>query len=218
MSSTASKIVLTPGSHGVVPLPGLTAAAAAAVSAALSENHARNHIFFNDDGFHNHVVHYLLALYALGAPAGVIEAGYARESAYQRALAALAAPPEHDLDEPAQWDGALGRAECYVPFLRFFAREIEQRGVDGALLRHLFAATPRAQDLLARLLSGFLHPFIHVGYGLEFGLPAVVAEGLAMAAVEKNRLAGLLLPAEAAAKEVRGGLFLSSRSFFLQPP
>jgi hypothetical protein len=202
MSSATSKIALTPGSHGIVPLPGLTPAAVAAANAVLTENHPRNHIFFNDEGFHNHITHYLLALYALGAPAGVTSTAYTRVSAYQRALAARPAAPELDLAEPAQWDGALGRAECYVPFLRFFAREIELRGIDGALMRHLFDATPRAQDLLVRLLAGFLHPFIHIGYGLEFGLPAVVDEGLAMAAVENNRLAGLLLPAEAAAKEV----------------
>jgi hypothetical protein len=38
-------------------------------------------------------------------------------------------------------------------------------------MRHLFDATPRAQDLLVRVLAGFLHSFIHISYGLEFDLP-----------------------------------------------
>jgi hypothetical protein len=82
MSSATSEIALTPGSHGIAPLPGLTPAAVAAANAALTENHAHNHIFFNDEGFHNHITYYLLALYALGAPAGVTSPAYTGESAY----------------------------------------------------------------------------------------------------------------------------------------
>lgn len=32
-------------------------------------------------------------------------------------------------------------------------------------------------QMLNRLLSGVLHPLIHVGYGCEFGSPGMVAEG-----------------------------------------
>ena len=31
--------------------------------------------------------------------------------------------------------------------------------------------------MLNRLISGLLHPLIHVGYGLEFGLPGMLVEG-----------------------------------------
>jgi hypothetical protein len=33
-------------------------------------------------------------------------------------------------------------------------------------------------EMLNRLLAGLVHPFIHLAYGLEFGLPGQVAEGL----------------------------------------
>jgi hypothetical protein len=33
-------------------------------------------------------------------------------------------------------------------------------------------------EMLNRLLAGLLHPFIHLAYGFEFGLPGQVAEGL----------------------------------------
>jgi hypothetical protein len=32
-------------------------------------------------------------------------------------------------------------------------------------------------EMLNRLLAGLLHPFIHLNYGFEFGLPGQVAEG-----------------------------------------
>ncbi len=31
--------------------------------------------------------------------------------------------------------------------------------------------------MLKRLLSGLVHPIIHTGYGLEFGLPGMTVEG-----------------------------------------
>ena len=33
-------------------------------------------------------------------------------------------------------------------------------------------------EMLNRLLAGLVHPLIHLAYGLEFGLPGQVAEGL----------------------------------------
>jgi hypothetical protein len=35
-------------------------------------------------------------------------------------------------------------------------------------------------EMLNRLLAGLLHPFIHLAYGFEFGLPGQVAEGLSI--------------------------------------
>jgi Questin oxidase-like len=32
--------------------------------------------------------------------------------------------------------------------------------------------------MLNRLMAGLVHPFIHLAYGFEFGLPGQVAEGL----------------------------------------
>jgi Questin oxidase-like len=35
----------------------------------------------------------------------------------------------------------------------------------------------RHPEMLNRLLAGLVHPFIHLAYGFEFGLPGQVAEG-----------------------------------------
>lgn len=54
-------------------------------------------------------------------------------------------------------------------------------------------------DSLTSSAKGFLHPLIHLGFGLEFNQPAVVAEALAQTAVHDAWIGSLLLPAEKAA-------------------
>lgn len=38
-------------------------------------------------------------------------------------------------------------------------------------------AGDKQPEMLNRLLSSICHPLIHVGYGLEFGLPGMIIEG-----------------------------------------
>lgn len=47
----------------------------------------------------------------------------------------------------------------------------------------------------------FLHPLIHLGYGIEFKQPAIIAEALAQAACHERWIGDFLLPAEKTAKE-----------------
>ncbi len=47
--------------------------------------------------------------------------------------------------------------------------------------------------------KGLLHPIIHLGFGVEFKQPAIVAEALAQAAVHDTWIGPLLLAAEKAA-------------------
>lgn len=51
---------------------------------------------------------------------------------------------------------------------------------------------------------GFLHPIIHLGYGLEFDQPLIVAEALAQAAVHTDWPARFLWGAESAAVKLSG--------------
>ena len=46
----------------------------------------------------------------------------------------------------------------------------------------------QAKDLFGRLYAGFLHPMIQLMFGVEWEQPAIVAEGLAQAAVHENKL------------------------------
>ena len=82
------------------------------------------------------------------------------------------------------------------------------RGVVG---RYLFGVGVGAKDgegsgdeLMVRLFAGFLHPLIQLMYGVEWGQEAVVAEGLAQAAVHSGDIGEFLLGAEREAAK-RGG-------------
>lgn len=70
--------------------------------------------------------------------------------------------------------------------MAFFIKAIEGKGVSATLEEYLFskkynleeardASTPPV--MLDRFLEGLFHPVIHVGYGTEFGIPGMVAEG-----------------------------------------
>lgn len=49
------------------------------------------------------------------------------------------------------------------------------------------------------MIVGFLHPLIHLGYGIEFDQPAIVAEALAQTAVHQNEVAVVMKGCEEAA-------------------
>jgi len=171
-------------------------------SQLLQENHEKHHIFFNDGGFHNHIVHHLLTIYALGANEAALQRGYDNNETYQRPNRKVDESLVQQLsDDPNVFKSNVGRGARYPTFLTFFQREIAAKGVPAVVNEYLFAGDERAEDLLVRLFGGFLHPFIHLGFGLEFQQPAIVAEALAQAAVHDNWLGNFLISAEKAAKE-----------------
>src|SRR5436190_12409358 len=55
---------------------------------------------------------------------------------------------------------------------------------------------------LTRDRKGLIHPFIHLGFGLEFNQPAIIALALAETAVHDARIAPFLLRAEKAAGDL----------------
>jgi len=55
---------------------------------------------------------------------------------------------------------------------------LKESKVTDVLNEYLF----RNQAMYDRLFSGVVHPFIHIGYGLEYDIPTLIAEGLAMCA------------------------------------
>jgi hypothetical protein len=70
--------------------------------------------------------------------------------------------------------------------MSFFVKAIEERGVSGTLEHYVFSEKYNFVEdrdsstqpvMLARFLGALFHAFIHVGYGIEFGLPGLVVEG-----------------------------------------
>lgn len=201
--ATPSKVHLSVRQH---PTPAfevgnLSPDSASKASALLQENHDQHHIFFNKSGFHNHIAHHLLTIYSLGADPDTIQRQYDLNKGYQRPAVDLEASVVDDMHDPAHFGKYLGDEKYYADFLDFFRAEMQRKGWRDVLQEYLFARTPQAEDMLTRCFAGFLHPIIHLGFGVEFQQPAVVAEALAQTAVHANYMAPFLLGAEKAAEE-----------------
>ena len=75
--------------------------------------------------------------------------------------------------------------------MNFFTDYVQEKGFSAALENYVFspkanlgtyeAQLPedKAPHMLSRLLTGVLHPLIHIGYGAEFNLPGMIVEGKA---------------------------------------
>lgn len=178
-----------------------TADAANKASELLQKDLEQHHVFFNNDGFHNHIVHHILALYGTGAGPQALQRGYDNNAGYQRRVL-----KSHDrvIEDLKSWENAqkyLGKEQYYPDFLQFFQREIEAKGWQAVLNEYVFAGTESADDMLARLFAGFLHPLIQLMYGVEWAQPAIVAEALAQTCVHRNDLKEFLFASEKRANE-----------------
>jgi len=82
----------------------------------------------------------------------------------------------------------------YSAFITYFCKALSEASISEVLQRFLFSPQYNANpnllfhkaelnegdkhpEMLARFLSGVLHPMIHVGFGAEFGIVQQVAEG-----------------------------------------
>ena len=83
--------------------------------------------------------------------------------------------------------------------MEFFRGEIDKKGHEQVINEYCLKGDERADDMLVRLHAGFLHPMIHLGFGVEFKQPAIVAEALAQAAVHDSWIGPFMLGAEKAA-------------------
>lgn len=183
---------------------GLTAESAKTTAGLLQVNHEKHHIFFNKSGFHNHIAHHLLTLFALNATPEEIRQGYDANVSYQRPHEPLKESIVNDMHRPERFKACLGKERYYHDFLVFFQKEIDKRSWQEVLNEYVFACDERADDLLARMFAGFLHPIIHTGFGIEFQQPAIVAEGLAQACVHDEWMKQLFSDIEEAAEKNRG--------------
>ena len=132
----------------------------------------------------------------MGAPGPTIEAAYQTHVVYMR--------PSFEAPEPVTEDNFwkhLGKRECvpfhiyrvrqlryrrfYNSYLEFFRALLLKKDVTEVIEEYIFS--PKANiggpgidgqpRLLNRFLASIVHPMIHTGCGLEFGLLGLVAEG-----------------------------------------
>ncbi|KAI0681969.1 hypothetical protein BC835DRAFT_1301004, partial [Cytidiella melzeri] len=150
----------------------------------------------------HHASHHLLAIYTMGANKQLLEAAYATHVAYMKP--AFHPPEKTKIDtiiSDSDWKDHLGDERYYQAYLAFCSAKLTEQ-LDGQHVLEKFVMskdaniTPgkdgRPPMMLSRFFSGFLHPMIHAGYGAEFDLPGLVAEGLAQAALHPAEAFSLL--------------------------
>jgi hypothetical protein len=71
--------------------------------------------------------------------------------------------------------------------VKFFEQQVQELGIRDVLEKYIFSREfnfdhnlndDEQVRMLDRFVGGVLHPLIHVGYGYEFGLPGIIAEGI----------------------------------------
>jgi len=201
--ATSSSIDLSHSDKPEFSVPNLQPSAAQSASSLLQRNHQDFHIYFNNDGFHNHIGHHIMTLFALGADSKTLEKMFNANSGYQRP--ALKANPDivRELADAKTFKEYLNDENHHADYQEFFSKEIEAKGWQNVLNEYLFARDERADDLLVRTFAGFLHPLIHLGFGVEFNQPAIIAEALAEACSHSNWIAPIYIDSEKAANKLR---------------
>ncbi|PFH47437.1 hypothetical protein AMATHDRAFT_198053 [Amanita thiersii Skay4041] len=177
--------------------PGVNPKTSATLVNILKEVHERWHCFFNrETGYHNHTSHHAIALWALGATEEAMRQAYTRDLAYQLPMV----QPPGKITE-SNWKQHLGDDNYYKAYLDFFTQVVEQRGSAAAVEDYIFSLDANFSEdgssiaMFSRFLAAVYHPIIFVGYGLELGIPGMVVQGLAQAAIHKDDSGVVLTPA-----------------------
>jgi len=176
-------ILQAPSKNISLALPGITNLARETVAELLEENHNKHHAFFNEKGFHNHLIHGVLASYSLGATPERLRAIYASHAVEQRPVGSI-----KKNFTPVDWKSEVGNQEFYASYLQFFRQEVPKLGRVEAIVKYAFDT-----DVIGRTFSGAFHPLIHLGYGIDFGIDAIVAEGLALMAITSTMMSPFVI-------------------------
>ncbi|SPJ73300.1 related to HypA-like protein [Fusarium torulosum] len=183
--ATPFKIKVEPQNSGLLGLK-LGENEASKVTDLLQKDLEDHHVFFNEAGFHDHLVHQVLTLYGTGATPNTLDKAYDANKSYQ--LKAMKPKSEiiDKLEHGSDWSEYLGKGRNYATFFRFFQDEIERIGWQETLKEYLFKDDARGRDMQSRLFAGVLHPLIQLLYGMEWSQPMIIAAGLAQAAVHRD--------------------------------
>lgn len=152
----------------------------------LQSNHDTLHIFFRNLNGHNHLVHNLLSRLVLGATPSQLQTAYDDDLPTQRAMPPLDEKTVSLLSDKTYFKSQITQIDQYTNFLRFFEREIDARGWKDVVKEYVFSRDAVAEALLPLMYDGAYHSVIHLGLGVEFEQPGVIAEALAQAAAHDS--------------------------------
>ncbi|WWC89561.1 uncharacterized protein L201_004485 [Kwoniella dendrophila CBS 6074] len=198
--------------------PGVNWESTKAVREVLQENDRGYDIYESRRFAHNHFPHSALTRYSFGASSQLIRDTWEHDKSY---LISLDPNDSHrdkeevknipDKIDDSNWGDRqyVGRKGTYSRYLTFFHKEIERLGPIETINKYIFSGPANWQKfkngdgeekdgpmMIDRLVGGVFHPFIHVGFGLEFNDKVVLAEGLAEAAVHSDELNAPILTPE----------------------
>lgn len=193
----ASPIRLSPSHVGIIKGADIPPGSLEQCNQLLQKNHEVYHMFFRDTAGHNHIVHSLLTILALGASPQELRDRYDDGVPIQRTIPAIDNTLLSKLADPETFFNTIGQIGQYHTFLEFFKRAIAAQGWKTVVQEYIFARTKVADAMLARMYEGAYHPIIHLGLGIEFQQESIVAEALAQAAAhDDSNISRLFLNAE----------------------
>lgn len=133
-------------------------------------------IYASTNASQSHAAHHAISIYAMGANAELLDAAYATHKEIQ--LVAFTSPGTIDSNNFSEH---LGDGNYYQAYFDYFSNELLNKGLSKTLEESIFAKEfnyeGKRPEMLSRFLGGLLHALIHVGYGAEFGLLSMSAEG-----------------------------------------
>ncbi|KAI1504052.1 hypothetical protein F5X99DRAFT_424580 [Biscogniauxia marginata] len=186
VTTTTAPIQLNPLHMGIIKGAEAPAGSLEECNKLLQKNHEIFHMFFRDTAGHNHIVHSLLTLLALGATPQELRDRYDDGVPIQRPIPEVDFAVLEKLSDDDVLYKTIGEITQYHTFLEFFKREITAKGFKPVVQKYVLARTKLADKMLARMYEGAYHPIIHLGLGIEFDQPTIVAEALAQAAAHDN--------------------------------
>lgn len=154
--ASESVVSICPQDTGVFSVSHIPVSSRHTLNQILQENHDRYHPFFNDKGFHNHITHYMLAAYALGAEPEQLSRAWVQEKAFQRPQPRLSKENVRRLQDDQFFLSCLGKEEHYRDFLIFFQQQIKQSGAGDVLNQYVFGRTEVSEALYTRLFASSL--------------------------------------------------------------
>nr|A0A5B8YXH5.1 RecName: Full=Baeyer-Villiger oxidase GME11358; AltName: Full=Dibenzodioxocinones biosynthesis cluster protein GME11358 [Pestalotiopsis microspora]QED41489.1 hypothetical protein [Pestalotiopsis microspora] len=152
----------------------------------LQKNHDELHIFFRDMNGHNHLVHNLFTRLALGATPEQLRTAFNDDLPTQRGIPSLDQDVVDKMHDDDFFSERITKINHYNNFMVFFEKEIASKGWQTVVNQYIFSKSRVAEALLPLMYDGAYHPIIHLGLGVEFEQPAVIAEALAQAAAHDS--------------------------------
>ncbi|KAL8787549.1 MAG: hypothetical protein Q9195_007721 [Heterodermia aff. obscurata] len=91
------------------------------------------------------------------------------------------------------------RPKIYSDYPQFFTVEIETKDYQDVVSKYIFRDNQQANIIFNQMFAEYLHPLIHLGFGLEFKQPAIVAEALGSTAIHPTFLDSFFIETHEAA-------------------